>query len=361
MNGEEPRRRRMTILMLPNDLVYNCLARVSRLHYLTLSLVSKRFRSLLASSELYQTRTLLNRTESCLYVCLRLCTGSQPLRWFTLCRVPSNSKKFLVPISSPSSPSALWSNAVMVGPNIYTIGGLVNKNASSSVTVMDCRSHTWREAAPMRVARVFQSSCVLDGKIYVTGGCENLDLTNWMEVFDTKAQTWEFLQIPNEEIFGGAEYNSIGYEGTVYVRSDDKDVTYKLHKGRWTTADLAINSGWARSSSYCVIEKVFYRSGGKTIEWYDSKERSWKILKGLEKLHTLTRFAHLNLVNYGGKMVVVWEKYVVDKNHKETMIWCAEIAIEKRQKREIWGMLEWVDIVLSIESYGLVHVLANTI
>ncbi|XP_010468075.1 PREDICTED: F-box/kelch-repeat protein At4g23580-like [Camelina sativa] len=129
----------------------------------------------------------------------------------------------------------------------------------------------------MQVARVFQSACV----------------------FDTKAQTWEFLQIPNEEIFGGSEYKSIEYEGTVYVRSEAKDVTYKLHKGRWRTADLAINSGWGRrSSSYCVIENVFYRSNGKTVD-------------------CLTRFARVNLVNYGGKMAVLWEEYVVAKNHKE--------------------------------------------
>ncbi|XP_010489723.1 PREDICTED: F-box/kelch-repeat protein At4g23580-like [Camelina sativa] len=206
----------------------------------------------------------------------------------------------------------------MVGPNIYTIGGLVNDNASSSVTVMDCRSHTWREAPPMRVAREFQSACVLDGKIY----------------------------IPSEEIFGGSEYKSIEYEGTVYVRSEAKDVTYKLNKDRWRTADLAMNSGWdCRSSSYRVIENVFYRSDGKTVD-------------------CLTRFAYVNLVNYGGKMAVLWEEYVVAKNHKETMIWCAEFAIEKRQKREIWGMLEWVDIVLlstTNEPYGLAHVLATTI
>lgn len=26
-------------------------------------------------------------------------------------------------------------------------------------------------------------------------------------------------------------------------------------------------------------------------------------------------------------------------------IWCAEIAIGRRQKGEIWGMLEWFDVV----------------
>ncbi|EOA31880.1 hypothetical protein CARUB_v10015107mg [Capsella rubella] len=49
---------------LPDDLLLSIVARVSRLYYPTLSLVSKSFRSL-------KTRSLLGHTESCLYVCLR--------------------------------------------------------------------------------------------------------------------------------------------------------------------------------------------------------------------------------------------------------------------------------------------------
>ncbi|KAL9290801.1 putative F-box domain, kelch-type beta propeller [Arabidopsis thaliana] len=347
MNGEETtpfKRRQMTILMLPNDLLFNCLARISRLYYPTLSLVSTRFRSLLASTELYQTRTHLGRTERCLYVCFRLFTESDQLRWFTLCQGPFNSKKFLVPISSPNFPSASWSDAAIVGPNIYAIGGLVNKNYSSSVMVMDCYSHTWREAPSMHVARLSHSVCVHDGKIYVTGGCKNLDSTNWMEVFDTQTQTWE----------------SVEYEGTVYVKSEAKDVTYKLHKGRWRTADIAINKGWwcPSLSHYCVIENVFYRYTDRRIEWYDSEKRLWTTLKGVEKLRS---FSRVNLVNYGGKMAVVSVEYVFGK--KEAKIWCAEIAIEKRQTGEIWGMLEWLDIVFRTndKSYSLERALATTI
>ncbi|EOA32364.1 hypothetical protein CARUB_v10015631mg [Capsella rubella] len=127
MNGEEP----MTLMMLPNDLILNCLARVPRLYYHTLSLVSKRLRSLLASTELYQTRILLGWTEK---------------QCFTLCRKPNSSKNVLVPITSPNS-ATYDSDCAKVGYNIYTRGG---------------------------------------------GGCKNLDATNWMEVFDTITQNWEF-------------------------------------------------------------------------------------------------------------------------------------------------------------------------
>ncbi|CAL9226125.1 unnamed protein product [Arabidopsis halleri] len=63
---------------LPDDLLLNCLARVSRLYYPTLSLVSKRFCSLLASTELYETRRLLGSTESCPYFCIKSPGISKP-------------------------------------------------------------------------------------------------------------------------------------------------------------------------------------------------------------------------------------------------------------------------------------------
>lgn len=89
---------RVHILDLPHDLLLNCLARVSRLYYPTLCLVSKRFRSLITSLELYQTRALLGRTESCLYLCLRLSYGSKQC-WYTLCKRPTPSPYLTLSLS----------------------------------------------------------------------------------------------------------------------------------------------------------------------------------------------------------------------------------------------------------------------
>lgn len=43
---------------LPNDLMLSCLARVLRMYYPSLSLVSKRFQSIISSPELYETRSI---------------------------------------------------------------------------------------------------------------------------------------------------------------------------------------------------------------------------------------------------------------------------------------------------------------
>ncbi|CAA7020535.1 unnamed protein product [Microthlaspi erraticum] len=73
------------ISSLPEAVALSCLARVSRSDYKALSLVSKRHRSLVVSSEFYKARVLLGRTEECLYVCLTSKLKPTP-RWCFLRR-----------------------------------------------------------------------------------------------------------------------------------------------------------------------------------------------------------------------------------------------------------------------------------
>ncbi|CAA7054617.1 unnamed protein product [Microthlaspi erraticum] len=278
-------------------------------------------------------------------------------------------RKILVPVSSPNFPSVRWSQVSAVGPNIYAIGDA--STPSSRVMVMDGHSDTWSDFPSMHGARgLSRSVCVRDGKIYVTGGFNNPDSTNWIEVFDTKTQTWEFLHIPGgEKIYSaeGDELQSVWFEGTLYVRSvvKDKDVTYKVHKGRWREVDREMNYGWGKSLSYCVIEDVFYSySYLRKIQWFDSKERVWRTLKGLNSLPIIPVYAqsYVRMVDNGGKIAVLWQAYVSGKIPREKQIWCAEIAIDKRQGGEICGRVEWLDVVATTDAqYHLTHALATTV
>ncbi|WZZ50181.1 hypothetical protein YC2023_050288 [Brassica napus] len=72
------------ITSLPEDVMIDILARVPRREYPTLSLVSKYFRSLVASPGLYVRRSVLGFTEHCFYSSMTtnhvttvgiLCTG----------------------------------------------------------------------------------------------------------------------------------------------------------------------------------------------------------------------------------------------------------------------------------------------
>ncbi|CAA7031700.1 unnamed protein product [Microthlaspi erraticum] len=298
---------------LPDDLLLSCFARVSRLYYPTLSLVSKSFRYLLASPELYQTRSQLDRTESCLYVCLSLPPDPNP-RWFTLCRRPNQtlltkkkkkkkkkqSSNLLVPITCPHS-TPVRASFVAIGSDIYEIGGLVNGVPSSTVSVFDCRSHSWHQAPNMLVATEKPQAMAIDGKIYVRGA--------------------EHLHTP----------------------------------------------------SICVIDSVLYLHHQGEFKWFDNKERDGRILQGLlYGLAGLPKFfscsttcSQIQLADYGGKMAVLWDRHDRSSDCKGRKVWCAVITLERRSSKEIWGRVEWSDdseAVLEVPgSVAFVGVVAATL
>ncbi|KAG7605431.1 F-box/kelch-repeat protein [Arabidopsis thaliana] len=348
---------------LPDDLIVSILARVSRLYYPILSLVSKSSRTLVTSPELYKTRSFFNRTESCLYVCLDFPPDPNP-RWFTLYRKPNqnitektkNSSGFvLAPIPNHHSHS---SSIVAIGSNIYAIGGSIENSPSSKVSILDCRSHTWHEAPSMRMKRNYPAANVVDGKIYVAGGLEEFDSSKWMEVFDIKTQTWEFVLSPLAERF---IYRSLVIEGEIYIFGD-KVVTYKPKEDRWggvgehQSMDLGLFF-----HSYCVIDNVLYcyRPGG--IKWYESEKRSWRKLRGLKGLSKLASSC-VKLADYGGKMALLWDKYIPCSGNKSHSISCAVVSLERCKNQGIRGKVEWFDDMLTVpSSYNFVGALAATL
>jgi len=65
-------------------------------------------------------------------------------------------------------------------------------------------------------------------------------------------------------------------------------------------------------SSCVVVNNVMYSPMmSEMIHWYDSVGRSWRVLKGLEELPKLPkRCSRVKLVDYGGKIAVLWVKKV---------------------------------------------------
>ncbi|CAN7069959.1 unnamed protein product, partial [Brassica oleracea var. botrytis] len=224
---------------LPDDLLLNILARVSRLNYRTLSRVSKRFRSIIASPELYQTRSRLNRTEKCLYVCLRFRYDPETY-WFALTRLPSRNvanESSGYSVERVSSPNDLLpaqsSTIVAVGSDIYKIGGADHLIVSSTFSFLDCPSHTWREGLNLLMRRNYPFASVLNGKIYA-GGSSNSSSFEWMEVFDTKTQTWELVSSPAAEM--RARHIHIkritGIDGKVHILGSSSRLAYDTREGR---------------------------------------------------------------------------------------------------------------------------------
>ncbi|XP_020875009.1 F-box/kelch-repeat protein At5g49000-like [Arabidopsis lyrata subsp. lyrata] len=301
---------------LPDDLLLTCFARVSRLYYPTLSLVSKSCRSLVTSPELYKTRSFLNHSETCLYVCLEFPPDPNQ-RWFTLCRKPNQ-----------------------------TLTNIPKKKNKKS-----CGSHTWHEAPSMRMAsHNYLAANVVDGKIYVPGGLKDFDYSKWMEVFDPKIQTWEFVLSP-PTLMERDLYKRLVIEGEIYLLGES-GVAYKPKEDRWRyEGNLLLVWG----DSHCMVDNVLYRYcdlGG--ISWYDSESEigPWMKLKGLEGLPKFARYSTVKLVEYGGKMAVFWDKNLPSSGNKSRSIWCAVISLERcNNSQEIWGKVESLDAVLTVPRY----------
>ncbi|CAH8359993.1 unnamed protein product [Eruca vesicaria subsp. sativa] len=358
-----------TFSSLPDEIIENILARVSRWHYPSLSLVSKRFHTLLSSKEIYKTRSQIGATETCLYVLLKLpfhpCAS-----WFSLRTKPNNqdsSGMSVVPIPSPPTDYfPLLRSMKTFGSYIYLIGGHYFE-PSSSVSILDCRSHTWRDGPNMSVTRKSPHTVLLDEKIYVMGGCDiDKYYANWIEVFDLKTESWTAFPGPDvDEIRNhirqigqrGCAYIVTVFEGNIYLVVDDKEYTYKPKDGTWKLVK-EISSFLSDDSieAWCEIGKVICCCTDSGYLMWSASEiegRVWREIKGLEKLRehptrVLTTGYVFALLDYGGQILVLWDlKCPLTSRHKRSKnIWYAKISLEPRcNGREVWGKIECVDVL----------------
>ncbi|CAN8237922.1 unnamed protein product [Cochlearia groenlandica] len=363
---------------LPDDLLLKCFSCISRVYYPNLSLVSKRFRYLIAS------------LEGCLYVSLSFTSDPNP-RWFSLCRKPTQNPKL-----NPN-PNMRWftscfrqerkhtrSDHVMVsiptnkvyppdlncftvvGSDIYMIGGYINGVVSSSVYFMDCRFQTWHEAPSMSMARNCPLVSVVDGKIYVVEGLKDIDSSDFVESFDPKTQIWERVTSPSPEIIGSRLYKSLSLDGKLYLFGTNNIMVYEPKEGKWSVVQaMDTRLSLLFYTFTCVIDNVnYYFGSAMMIEWYDTKARHRKVLKGLEELRSKLPKHSVRLVNHGGNIVVLWQKSVDEtaifskknNNNKKNVLWCAEIALERCDGgREICGKVKWCDVVLTVPNSSLLQ------
>ncbi|EOA28729.1 hypothetical protein CARUB_v10024957mg [Capsella rubella] len=306
-----------TLTSLPEDLVLSIIARVPILFYLILSLVSKSFRTLVASPSLYKARSLLGRRESRLYVCVderQYCRNGPS--WFTLCRKPKSGGYVLARVPIPCSPWVESMSLVAVGSDIYNVGAVQRGSrtgSSSSVSILDCTSHTWREAPSLPVELIRNSLAVLDTKTYVC------------DVVTVPRRLGKGRDVSLSTCVGGKVSLVIGWWEEV---GDSMPV-------------------YMHSRCFCKIDDVLYSrtSYDRVLRWYDLEARTWNDVKGLVGLPAkvpLDTFA--GMADYCGKLALLWHQVV----YYREMIWCAEIALERRNTCEIWGNVEWRARVLDV-------------
>ncbi|KAJ4912324.1 F-box/kelch-repeat protein [Raphanus sativus] len=352
----------LSFSLLPDEILENILARLSKWTYPNLSLVSKRFLSLLSSPELYTTRSHIGTTEPCLYFCIDESPSIPHPRWFTLWMKPADETlddddeilEDYSLVSVPSSPHPQhvpYFSTVAVGSDIYLIGGAYEP--SSRVRIFDCRSHKWRDGPNMLVAREEAYAFYIDGKIYVMEDDRKDD--NWMEVLDIKTQTWSPLLSHGATEFRDDWFLTNVYRGKIYVIAEKENFAYDPKEGTWEIVET--HDCYGQIDVWCAIEDVMFcfTNSGHCM-WYDTKSGEWREVKGsdMEVLRNISEYSLawgcvVEIFNHGGKLLVIWtprsEEY---KTTGKRRISCANIAFEKRLDGEIWGKMEWVNEVLTV-------------
>jgi hypothetical protein len=193
------------------------------------------------------------------------------------------------------------------------------------------------------------SVSVLDQKIYVAGlhqedGSDSLK--NSVTVLDTETQVSDRVAIPCSVSQGKEIFISTSVGGKVNLVTGRKVVDYNPVEGSWEEVGDTMCE-FMFSKCFCVVGNVLYSCAiDRVFRWYDTEVRTWRNLECLigGRLPKLSPRAFVSLADYGGKLAVFWNQGVGDWQ----MLWCAVIALERRNTCEILGNVEWSDHVLHV-------------
>ncbi|AEE87114.1 F-box/kelch-repeat protein [Arabidopsis thaliana] len=361
--GEPPSKKRKTnpspppsLLSLPDVLILNCLSRIPKSYYPKLSIVSKTFRDLIISIDLNHARFHHKTQEHFFHVCLKLPDRPLP-SWYTLWIKPQGfddkeeekkKKKKSTLVQVPSSYASQTPLLVVgIDSDVYAFKQCYPPSRVMFVRNKECV--IWRNAPDMTVARANPVAYVFDRKIYVMGGCAETESANWGEVFDPKTQTWEPLPVPSPELRFSSMIRKIEMiQGKFYVRSNDsKDSVYDPIREKWNVAAKP-----QLNDSRCSVGNVWYSCRPNSFLWFDNEIKNWRLIKGLSSLNHSCRSGLIETVCYDGNLLLLWDKPTKPRRRvcEDKYICCALISFNKRKNGQVWGKVEWSNVVLTVPS-----------
>ncbi|CAH2058734.1 unnamed protein product [Thlaspi arvense] len=261
------------VTSLPEDVIVDILARVPRCDYPTISLVSKHFRALVASPELYARRSFSGNVVDRLFILRRKTNGN-------------SSRLVLIPLLSSLR---CFGGYVTVGSMIYVFGGIHNDNSTPWALTIDCRSHTVQPLTSMPVHMYNLTANIIDGRIYVIGILDYIHRKKMMVVFNTETQKWEEPAMVTPDIeLGNTHRGCVVMAGKLYTRNYQTSFVYDPKENKWETDEMLSSKNWYHA---CVVDDVlyYYDCDDKCLRRYDPRQRCWGVVKGVEKLLAMTR------------------------------------------------------------------------
>lgn len=304
------------ISCLPDEISLQILARVPRIHYLKLKLVSQSWKEAISAPEIYSLRRELKTTEEWVFILSRV---EESLLWYALDPVSRKWQK-LPPMPHDSIHDAsrtglailqMWnllgarlkiSDAIKgwlgrgdaldrlpfcgcsigaVNGCLYVLGGLSRASALSCVWRYDPISNTWSEMSPMLTGRAYSKTGVINNKLYVVGGvCRyrgGLTPLQSAEVFDPETGLWS--EVPSMP-FSKAQVMPTGfladllkpiatglttYRGKLYVPQslycwpffvDAGGEIYDPETNSWIEMPVGMGEGWPAKQAGTKLSAV---------------------------------------------------------------------------------------------------------
>ncbi|XP_023640856.1 putative F-box/kelch-repeat protein At2g29810 isoform X3 [Capsella rubella] len=342
---------------IPEELCEITVARVQRCHYPRLSLLSKAFRDVISSEQLFVTRSDLGVTEPVLYTLISS-PPFDPPSWYILHRSNISLRLSRVTSLPPMFPGC---TAVTIGHKIYVMGGCTGVNQPiKTVIVIDCRFHKWECVKSMKRERCYAASGVIDGKIYVVGGRKKR-YNDWVEVFDVENGVWETVPGPYIPFASssGMFLIHVVLDDKIYVLDDEYCFAYDPRRRRWGSWGIGSTQRDFWHASSCVVDDFLYAidtlwSLGSLIVVYDPRDMVWRPVKGVDHLPSLV-YIESKMASFGGKLVILGpcqRPYY----HLGIDVWCVEVALEKREDGDILGKVESVSPVYSSFKWPFIEI-----
>ncbi|CAM0147491.1 unnamed protein product [Urochloa decumbens] len=317
--GEQQATGSNPINSIGRDLTINCLLRLSRSDYGSVASLSRDFRSLVRTGEIYRLRRQNGVAEHWIYFSCNVLEWDayDPYRdrWIKVPKMPPDecfmcSDKESLAVGTEllvfgmarivfrysiltnswvradpmNSPRCLF-GSTSVGEKAFVAGGTDSMGTIlSSAEMYDSETHTWTTLPSMNKARKMCSGVFMDGKFYVIGGVANNNkVLTCGEEYDLKRRSWRIIENMSEGLNGvtGAPPLIAVVNNELYAADySEKDLKkYDKKNNKWITLgklperSVSMN-GWGLAFRACG-DRLIVIGGPRTYTGGTIELNSW--------------------------------------------------------------------------------------
>ncbi|KAL6633546.1 hypothetical protein ACP70R_026217 [Stipagrostis hirtigluma subsp. patula] len=270
------------ISAIGRDNSINCLAHCSRSDYGSVASLSRSFRSLVRSGELYKVRRQLGIAEHWVYFSCNVqeweAYDPYRSRWMTLPRMPHN-ECFMC--SDKES--------LAVGTELLVFGKEIMSHIILSYSIL---TNSWSRGVEMNAPRCLFGSASFGEKAIIAGGMDaDGRVLRSAELYNSETKRWITLPSMNK---ARRMCSGVFMDGKFYViggmASNTEVLTcgeeFDLDNGTWRVIENmseGLNGASGAPPLVAVVENELYAAqyAGKLVRKYNKKDNTWTTLGGL--------------------------------------------------------------------------------